>query len=129
MFKSLLFVFIGGGLGSCLRFLFSVWINSDSIKWIPTMAVNMIGCLLLGIFLALYDKNQLQDNFYLILAVGFCGGLTTFSTFSSELFFLLKQTEYINAIIYFLLSCVFGVIAVAIGYMCTKYSLSGINSL
>jgi len=127
MIKSLIVIFIGGGIGSCLRFMFSIWMNADSIKWIPTLAVNILGCLILGILLALNEKSQLQDNLYLMLAVGFCGGLTTFSTFSSELFFLVKQTEYVSAAVYFLLSCFVGLIAVAAGFMCTKYSLSGIN--
>lgn len=120
MLKSLLFVFIGGGLGSCLRFAFSLWMNADQIKWIPTLAVNLIGCLLLGCILALNDKSQLQESLFLLLAVGFCGGLTTFSTFSTELYFLIKQAAYTQAILYFLLSSILGIIAVMISYQVVK---------
>ncbi|WP_228547209.1 fluoride efflux transporter CrcB [Nonlabens antarcticus] len=120
MIKSLFFVFLGGGLGSCLRFLMSLWLNSDEIKWIPTIAVNIIGCLLLGSFLALNDKSQLSESTFLLLAVGFCGGLTTFSTFSAELYFLLKQAAYTQAVIYFLLSSILGITAVLLSYQFIK---------
>lgn len=120
MLKSLLFVFIGGGLGSCLRFAFGVYMNSDQIKWLPTITVNILGCLLLGAVLALNDKSQLSQPAFLLIAVGFCGGLTTFSTFSSELFFLLKQASYGQALIYFLLSSVLGIVAVFIAYQLVK---------
>ncbi|KQC33924.1 CrcB protein [Nonlabens sp. YIK11] len=120
MLKSLLFVFIGGGLGSCLRFAFSIWLNSDSIKWIPTLTVNVLGCLILGSVLALNDKSQLSESAFLLLAVGFCGGLTTFSTFSAELYFLLKQMAYLQAALYFLASTLLGITAIMISYQWIK---------
>ncbi len=120
MWKSLLFVFLGGGLGSVLRFMVSVWMNTDQIKWIPTLTVNILGCLLLGSVLALNDKSQLQESFFLLLAVGFCGGLTTFSTFSAELYFLLKQAAYIQALLYFMLSSLLGVTSILISYQLVK---------
>lgn len=120
MVKSLLFVFIGGGLGSSLRFFVSLWLNNEGIKWIPTMTVNVVGCLLLGAVLALNDKSQISESLFLLLAVGFCGGLTTFSTFSAELYFLLKQTAYLQAIYYFLLSSVLGITAVLLSYQIAR---------
>lgn len=120
MVKSLLFVFIGGGLGSSLRFFVSLWLNNEGIKWVPTMTVNVVGCLLLGAVLALNDKSQLSESLFLVLAVGFCGGLTTFSTFSAELYFLIKQTAYLQAIYYFLLSSVLGITAVLLSYQIAR---------
>lgn len=120
MVKSLLFVFIGGGLGSSLRFFVSLWLNNEGIKWVPTMTVNVVGCLLLGAVLALNDKSQLSESLFLLLAVGFCGGLTTFSTFSAELYFLIKQTAYLQAIYYFLLSSVLGITAVLLSYQIAR---------
>ncbi len=120
MWKSLLFIFVGGGLGSALRFAFSIWINADQIKWIPTLTINVLGCLLLGSVIALNDKNHLQESIYLLMAVGFCGGLTTFSTFSAELFFLLKQTAYVQALVYFMLSSLLGIISILISYQLVK---------
>jgi CrcB protein len=120
MIKSLLFVFIGGGLGSCLRFAVSIWMNTDQIKWIPTLTVNVVGCLLLGSLLALNDKSQLSESVFLLLAIGFCGGLTTFSTFSAELYFLLKQDAYVQAAVYFLLSSILGITAILLSYQLVK---------
>jgi CrcB protein len=114
--KALLVVFLGGGLGSSLRFYFSLIENSTSLKWIPTISVNILGCLLLGGFLAAYQKEQLAHHWYILLGVGFCGGLTTFSTFSAELFLLLKNNAYYSAILYLVLSLVLGVLAAGLSY-------------
>jgi CrcB protein len=120
MIRALLFVFIGGGLGSCLRFAVSFWMNTDEIKWIPTLTVNVVGCLLLGSLLALNDKSQLSESIFLLLAIGFCGGLTTFSTFSAELYFLIKQAAYVQAAFYFLLSSILGITAILLSYQMVK---------
>ncbi len=116
MFKGFLLVFLGGGFGSALRFGLGIWLNQDHLKWIPTLTVNVLGCILLGCLLAYNDKNQLTESLFLLMAVGFCGGLTTFSTFSAELFFLLKQAAYYQAIAYLLVSIILGISAVLISY-------------
>ena len=114
--KAFLFVFLGGGLGSCLRFYFSLLENSNNLKWIPTISVNVIGCLLLGGFLAAFHKEQLASHWYILLGVGFCGGLTTFSTFSAELFLLIRNGSYNSAILYLVLSVFLGIIAAGFSY-------------
>lgn len=120
MIKFLLVVFLGGGLGSCLRFAVSLWMNTDHIRWIPTLTVNIIGSLLLGAVLALNDRGQLSESLFLLLAIGFCGGLTTFSTFSAELYLLLKQAAYMQAAVYFMLSSLLGITAVFLAYHWVK---------
>ncbi|GAK95317.1 hypothetical protein JCM19298_404 [Nonlabens ulvanivorans] len=60
-------------MGCVLRFLFSVWINTDQIKWIPTIIANILGCFLLGLFLSLSHKNILDSHGYILLGIGFCG--------------------------------------------------------
>ncbi len=120
MIKSLFFVFLGGGIGSALRFLFSFYINTGEIKWIPTLLVNVIGCLLLGGVLSIYDKGQLSQNLFLLTGVGLCGGLTTFSTFSAELFLLIKQGQYTSAAVYFMGSTILGIAAVILAYHSVK---------
>ncbi len=117
--KSFVFVFIGGGLGSALRYYFSILINANSIKWVPTLSVNILGCLLLGFLLALNQKEAITTQWYLVLGIGFCGGLTTFSTFSAELFHLFKSGDYIQAILYFLGSAILGIAAVALAHAAT----------
>ncbi len=84
--KQLLLVFIGGGFGSVLRFIIAKYLNSSE-NGIPygTFAANIIGSLLIGIILGLAAKNNtLTENQTLLLATGFCGGFTTFSTFAYE---------------------------------------------
>jgi CrcB protein len=114
--KSFLFVFLGGGLGSCLRFYFSTLVNSSTIKWIPTLGVNILGCLLLGGIIAAFHKEQLSQSWLLFIGVGFCGGLTTFSTFSIEFFMLLKMGAYQTALLYLGLSLVAAIIAAGTSY-------------
>ncbi|KEZ93235.1 MULTISPECIES: fluoride efflux transporter CrcB [Nonlabens] len=120
MIKQLLLVFIGGGFGCVLRFLFSVWINTDQIKWIPTIVANVIGCFLLGLFLSLSHKNILDSHGYILLGIGFCGGLTTFSTFSVDVFKLTNESNYLGALIYLLLTIILGYIAVYCAYYLGK---------
>ncbi len=123
MIKQLLFVFIGGGLGCVLRFLFSVWINTNHIKWIPTITVNILGCFLLGTFLSLSHKDILDNHGYILLGIGFCGGLTTFSTFSLDLFKLSNDSNYTGALLYLLLTVILGYLAVVTAYHLSKQYL------
>ncbi|EAS18959.1 putative CrcB-like protein [Flavobacteria bacterium BBFL7] len=120
MIKQLLFVFIGGGFGCVLRFLFSIWMNTDQIKWIPTLVVNVLGCFILGYFLSLSHKNILDSHGYILLGIGFCGGLTTFSTFSVDLFKLTNESNYMGALTYLLLTIILGFIAVYSAYYLGK---------
>jgi len=84
--KTLLLVFLGGGAGSAFRFLISkfFYINKGSFPW-STLLANYIGCLLIGLMVGWALKNDsFRSDLYFFTAVGFCGGLTTFSTFSLE---------------------------------------------
>ena len=116
--KSFLLVFLGGGLGSGLRYLVAIVMNQYS-KVLPfgTFAVNMIGCLLIGLVLGYAQKeNTLTSNQTLLLATGFCGGFTTFSAFANENFELIKNGEIFNFSVYTIGSIFIGILAVFIGY-------------
>ena len=116
--KSFILVFVGGGLGSGLRYLISNAMNQYS-KVLPfgTFAVNMIGCLLIGLVLGYAQKeNTLTSNQTLLLATGFCGGFTTFSAFANENLELLKNGEIFNFSAYTIGSVLIGILAVFIGY-------------
>ena len=114
--KEIALVFVGGGLGSALRFgVGKLFISSLNKFPTATFLVNMIGCLLIGLFVAYFSKSE--NSFYKILFVtGFCGGFTTFSTFSNESIFLLKNNQFTLAVIYILSSLIVGLLATFLGY-------------
>ena len=86
-----------------------------------TFTVNVAGCLLIGILWGVTNRFQnLSPAFTLLLMVGFCGGFTTFSTFSKEGLTMLQANNYLLFSLYAIGSVVLGIMAVAIGYYITK---------
>ena len=97
-------VFIGGGIGSALRYGVGKWMISK-IDWSPilaTFSVNVVGSLLLGFLFAWVEKNQPTslNPLWLLLGVGFCGGFTTFSTFALENINLIKDGNFLMLFTY-----------------------------
>lgn len=85
--KQLLLIFAGGGLGSVVRFLLGRWVNGLHQLNFPfgTLAVNVVACFILGLVVGLADTRQFFSiDSKIFWAVGFCGGFSTFSTFSLE---------------------------------------------
>lgn len=120
--KAIIMVFLGGGLGSALRFLISKALNKSSLE-IPfgTLTVNIVGSLLLGLILGISLKSgALSNNTMLFLATGFCGGFTTFATFSYENQVFLRTGDYANLAIYTFGSILASFIAVFIGLYLSK---------
>ncbi|WP_435254359.1 fluoride efflux transporter CrcB [Tenacibaculum sp. A30] len=115
--KQLLLVFIGGGIGSVLRYIIGKTLNSSQTG-IPygTFTANILGSLLIGIILGLAAKNQaLTQNHTLLLATGFCGGFTTFSTFAYENHIFLKAGDFSSFALYTIASFIIGFLAVFAG--------------
>ena len=87
MLKSILIVGAGSFLGGALRFLISTLMKgacTSSFPW-GTLTVNLIGCLLIGVIYGLFARHSsISHSMCLLLTTGFCGGFTTFSTFSNE---------------------------------------------
>ncbi len=120
---NLLAVFVGGGLGACLRYLTGVLISGNLKINLPvaTFLVNIIGCFLIGFLYVIFvEKLQASKQLKLLLTVGFCGGLTTFSTFSAEVFDMIQNGQLLNASAYTVLSVIIGCIAVFFGGYCAK---------
>jgi CrcB protein len=122
MIKDIILVGIGSGIGGICRYLVSVFMGQthSGFPW-GTFVVNIVGCLLIGILWGLMSRFQnLAPAFSLLLMVGFCGGFTTFSTFSKEGLTLLQTDNYMLFTLYVLGSVVIGIMAVGIGYLVTK---------
>lgn len=114
--KDILMVGLGGFVGSALRyaisFLMAPLVVATSFPW-ATLSVNLLGSLAIGVVLAMGTSG----SFYFFCVAGLCGGFTTFSTLSLELFEMIRAGETTMAVIYLLLSICIGVVAVWAGFM------------
>jgi CrcB protein len=121
MIKQLILVGLGGGAGSIMRFLVSkITFAQSSFPW-ATFVVNITGCFLIGLLIGLSVKYQFLDaNMRLLLVTGFCGGFTTFSTFSAENVYLYQTGNYFSLASYALLSVIVGFAAVFCGLALSK---------
>lgn len=118
MFKSILLVGIGGFFGSIGRYLITRFeaVNSQSIFPYGTFAVNIIGSFLIGIVIAASLGDDITPNTRLLIATGFCGGFTTFSSFSYEFFSLLQSQHTGHAFLYAGASLILGLVFVWLGF-------------
>ncbi|MPS75064.1 MAG: fluoride efflux transporter CrcB [Chryseobacterium sp.] len=119
--RNLIYIFLGGGLGSVARFLISnysqkLW-NIDGFP-MGTFVVNMTGCFLIGILSAYFLK--VDNSLRYLLITGVCGGYTTFSTFSAENYSLWQNGNYGMLILYALSSLILGLIMVFLGFQMLK---------
>ena len=96
---TLLAIAVGGAFGSVLRYILGVAIQRAAHAGFPvgTLAVNLIGCVLVGALAAHYMNNETAPVLRAALTVGFCGGFTTFSTFSLEAYGLVLAGDWAKA--------------------------------
>ena len=122
MIKDLLLVGLGSGLGGMCRYLVSQLLvtTQNGFPW-GTFTVNIVGSLLIGLLWGLSSRlPSLSPALTLLFMVGFCGGFTTFSTFSREGLSLLQTQNYTLFLLYTLGSVVLGILAVMVGYIWGK---------
>ena len=118
----ILLVAIGSGLGGVLRYLVPCWIGvANGFPW-ATLTVNVVGSLLIGILSGLLARHggSSAESIRCFAVVGFCGGFTTFSTFSNEAFRMLENNQWLSAAGYVGISVAAGLVAVFVGYLISK---------
>lgn len=122
--KQVLIVFIGGGLGTVMRFLISKILpySGKGFPW-STFCTNMVGCMIIGVLTGYFLRNSTenQPEYFLFATIGFCGGFTTFSTFAYESFSLLRYGDYSMILIYSVLSFISGILMVYLGIILERY--------
>lgn len=122
---NLIFVFTGGALGSLIRYI----VSNNVVLPYGTLLVNIFGCFILGILsvFVLKRAKYIPPKLRLGLTSGFCGGVTTFSTFSYEVFVYIQKTLYIEALLYVCVSLILGILFVYFGIefcrLCLKLHL------
>jgi CrcB protein len=123
--KQVLFVFLGGGLGSLARFLVTK-LYSKKITVFPyaTLTANFLSCLVMGVFLGfIIHKTNLNDNLKLFIITGFCGGFSTFSSFTLENINLYKAGQFNLAIINILLNLILCTVGILVGMYISKFKI------
>lgn len=117
MLKDILWVGAGSAIGGISRFAVGKWISTFASISFPlsTFSINILGSFIIGLLLGMQGKNGITPSTLLFLSTGFCGGFTTFSTFSLENLLLIKQGNIGLAFLYMAASLILGLAAVYLG--------------
>lgn len=119
MWKLILCAGMGGFLGTALRFLvgrYVHWVAPAALFPWATLIVNVLGALLIGILYGLAERHALlTPALSALLITGFCGGLTTFSSFADDLYQLFTGSHYLPFVLYLSLTFTLGLVMVFVG--------------
>jgi len=118
-----IYVGLGAAIGGMLRF----WLSNVTYKILPesfpfgTLLVNVVGSFLLGLIMFYFnDRELLGPNLRIFLAIGFCGGFTTFSTFSLETMNLFKDAQYFFGLLNIFLQVFVCLLGIYFAYLISK---------
>ena len=121
--QNYIIVFFGAGMGGMVRY----WGSNFVYKFLPTtfpygtLFVNVLGSFIIGIVMYYLDANEMiTQNVRIFLTIGFCGGLTTFSTFSYETINYLKEQQYLYAGLNILANVFVTLVVLFIAYKLSK---------
>ncbi|WP_018479597.1 fluoride efflux transporter CrcB [Pontibacter roseus] len=123
MTREIILVGIGGGIGSALRYLTSALVakHVQAVFPLGTFAVNVVGCLAIGLLLGLFERQAWANpDVRFFLVTGFCGGYTTFSAFAAENVNLLQSGHSFTAFLYIAASILVSLFAVWVGLALTR---------
>lgn len=111
---NLLYISLGGALGAIARYSLSLGLASKSLSFpTATLCTNIIGCFLMGVITEIFTlKANLPSELKLLIATGFLGAFTTFSTFGLESVSLINKAEFGKCLVYMSSSVIFGVSAI-----------------
>lgn len=119
-----LMIAIGGAFGALSRYEVTRWINRYWQHHFPfaTLLINVFGCVLMGVaFVVISERMPTLEPYRPLIMVGFLGAFTTFSTFSLEIMALINMQAWLSAISYLLLSCILGILGLAVGMAITRF--------
>ena len=122
--KQFIIVFLGGGIGSGLRYLVGKYIPNSNVgfPW-STFSVNLIGCLIIGIVMDYFIRTtaDLKSDLALFTTIGICGGFTTFSSFAYENILTIRAEDNLLSLSYIGLSLILGMVMVLVGLKIEKF--------
>lgn len=121
--RILLLIGTGGFIGSVARYLLGTWVQGRAgVLAFPTgtLAVNIVGCLVIGCLFGLGEKSSISPEWRLFAITGLCGGFTTFSAFSLETVNLLRSGQHMYALTYVALSLLVCLLATYVGFILFK---------
>lgn len=114
--SNFLLVFLGGGVGSMLRYGIARLLKNQNLDFpLATFVANVIACVILGALVATQLKKGMSNSQALFLMTGLCGGFSTFSTFTSENVQLMNEGNYITLAIYVTASILVCILSFVIG--------------
>ena len=121
--KFMLIAGTGGFVGTCCRFLINrLFLSFWKLPFpLATFTINILGCFIFGIIIGILSKQGgIDPKINALLIVGFCGGFTTFSTFSFESFSLASNGEFLISFVYISASVIAGFLAIWLAFYLTR---------